>query len=247
MSFVVLSEIEEVWVFGSYARGDHTPDSDLDLLVVSKTPDLFVDASLVQECFDLPQLPEISLYTPSGISRLISPPSLFAWHLRREGQVIYSQSTWLADVLSSMLPYSGHLKDIRVIWQLHLDLKRSLYNGSTSLVFDAGVLHTIARNTAMILCDLIGEPDFSPYAPLKIADKCLTLRFPLSIENYVLLSKCRLSAERGSIPPKISHSDLMSFVSIVDMWLRLVTAFIKEKVYEAARVCGTYQRRKSNY
>ena len=44
--------ITKVWVFGSYARGEQTPDSDIDLLVEYETgyrPGLFGISMLIEE------------------------------------------------------------------------------------------------------------------------------------------------------------------------------------------------------
>ncbi|MBI5299754.1 MAG: nucleotidyltransferase domain-containing protein, partial [Deltaproteobacteria bacterium] len=36
----IANEILEIWLFGSYARGNYKPDSDIDILIVSKKRNL---------------------------------------------------------------------------------------------------------------------------------------------------------------------------------------------------------------
>jgi hypothetical protein len=220
-------EIEDVWIFGSYARSDYDSNSDLDLLVLTNRELSPIDASALQQWFTLPSIPEISLYTLIGISQIIAPPSLFAWHLRREGQVVYSRSNWLAKSLSLMGPYSKHLRDLYIIKQVHYDLLRSLENGGESLIFDAGILCTVARNVGIILSDFLGQPDYSPLAPLKLRDTFQSLRFPLSAEEFILLSECRLSAERGKTSPLITLSTVRQQAVAVEQWLQATFLFIQ--------------------
>ena len=61
--------VETLGVFGSYARGEQTDESDLDLLVTfSKTPDLltFVDlADYLEACLGC----KVDLMTPNALKR----------------------------------------------------------------------------------------------------------------------------------------------------------------------------------
>lgn len=70
--------VEKAWIFGSYARGDYRPDSDIDLILVTETKRPFVDRG--QDFRDLfkifPDL-DILVYTPAELERLTNSPNGF--------------------------------------------------------------------------------------------------------------------------------------------------------------------------
>lgn len=85
---------EQIILFGSQARGDAGPDSDVDLLVV-----MDVEGSIVEQRLEVRQ----ALHRiPAPVDIIISPPSEFAWRkdvvgtiewpATREGKVLYVRS-----------------------------------------------------------------------------------------------------------------------------------------------------------
>jgi predicted nucleotidyltransferase len=47
---------ERIIVFGSYARGDATPESDLDVLVIKDTPESWIDRVVAVSLLSRPRL-----------------------------------------------------------------------------------------------------------------------------------------------------------------------------------------------
>lgn len=84
---------EQIILFGSQARGDASPDSDIDLLVVMP-----VEGSVCEKRLDIRQaLHDI----PIPIDVVVTPPEEFAWRkdivgtiewpATREGKVLYAR------------------------------------------------------------------------------------------------------------------------------------------------------------
>ena len=65
--------VEAVWLFGSRARGDARPDSDVDLIVVSpdfRGLDLVERSRLIRPCWEADISVDILPYTPEEFDRL---------------------------------------------------------------------------------------------------------------------------------------------------------------------------------
>ncbi len=60
-------------LFGSHARGDQNPDSDIDLLVKYKNPVDFVELYDTEEKFKKLFRKDVDLVTTSGLSKYIKP------------------------------------------------------------------------------------------------------------------------------------------------------------------------------
>lgn len=82
-------EVLEIRVFGSRARGQATPDSDLDVLVVTRHEDYHLSDRIIDLACDL-LLKHRVYISPKVISqrhyhRLEAMDSDFLYHLKREG------------------------------------------------------------------------------------------------------------------------------------------------------------------
>jgi hypothetical protein len=79
-----------VVIYGSYGRGDQTPDSDVDVLVVAERPGGSAQIGIAN----------VSIYT---LEQLVSArESLFGMHLARDGQVILDTDGAVASALEQM-------------------------------------------------------------------------------------------------------------------------------------------------
>jgi uncharacterized protein len=85
---------KRIIAFGSYARGDHTPYSDLDLLVVMETKKSFVDRTVeVDSIFGLRGWPmDIVVYTPAEFAARQQVWGTLAATIKAEGKVLYEES-----------------------------------------------------------------------------------------------------------------------------------------------------------
>ncbi|OGG29896.1 hypothetical protein A2971_05165 [Candidatus Gottesmanbacteria bacterium RIFCSPLOWO2_01_FULL_46_21] len=85
---------EKIILFGSAVRGEQTPDSDIDLLIIKKTTDRPADRlyrvwhSLTD--WDVPV--DFSVYTPEEFRRAQQERSLFITDILHEGKTLYETS-----------------------------------------------------------------------------------------------------------------------------------------------------------
>lgn len=86
-----VAQPERIILFGSAARGEARPDSDLDLLVVKDTPHR---RKLAQEIYKnligLRQAVDVVVVTPEDIVRYADSPALVIRTVLQEGKVIYA-------------------------------------------------------------------------------------------------------------------------------------------------------------
>jgi predicted nucleotidyltransferase len=80
----------KIILFGSYAQGEPTEDSDVDLLVVMETeePPLHA-AARISSAVDHPLPLDIIVITPSELEASLQRRGIFATQVTREGTVLY--------------------------------------------------------------------------------------------------------------------------------------------------------------
>lgn len=91
---VALENPEKVIVFGSRARGDHRPDSDIDLLVIkeSSEPRYKRARALYGALASIPVEIDIMVYTPQEIAEWRGVEQAFITTATREGVVLYDRA-----------------------------------------------------------------------------------------------------------------------------------------------------------
>jgi hypothetical protein len=82
-----LLPISEVVLFGSYARGNYTVRSDVDLLVLYKGESCKDAYSTIWKVLDIPHL-ELHIYTECEARRM---EGVIRW-MKQEGKVIYREA-----------------------------------------------------------------------------------------------------------------------------------------------------------
>lgn len=92
---LAVSTPEQIILFGSYARGEPTPDSDLDLLVVERDVEAPRQASVrLRRALRGLLVPiDIVVATPEQIRRYRDAIGLIYGPAIREGRVLYERST----------------------------------------------------------------------------------------------------------------------------------------------------------
>ena len=103
-------QVSGVCLYGSVARGDAGPDSDLDLLVVGEDPDL--RPSSIRRALHLSgSQPRVSIvyHTPDTLHRYIETGSRFLLHVQLEGKVLYDDSGLLGE-LKRRSPIRGPIR-----------------------------------------------------------------------------------------------------------------------------------------
>ncbi len=92
-TIVAVADPEKVILFGSYARGDATAESDLDLLVVKETeaPRARRTVGLRQALKGTPCAVDIVVATPEEVSRGDGSPFTLTGVAVEEGSVVYER------------------------------------------------------------------------------------------------------------------------------------------------------------
>jgi uncharacterized protein len=85
---------EKIIVFGSYARGDWTEDSDLDVLVVKETEERPFEriGSVSGACWPRKLAMDIVVKTPDEIADELDRHELFTREIMREGVVVHDRA-----------------------------------------------------------------------------------------------------------------------------------------------------------
>lgn len=84
---------KRIMVFGSHARGEAGPDSDLDLFIEMEMPRRPPDRAIeVSQAFGLRAWPmDIVVYTPEEVRRLRHVKGTLLSVIEKEGKVLYEQ------------------------------------------------------------------------------------------------------------------------------------------------------------
>lgn len=173
----------DIYVFGSICRGESTPTSDVDVLVVP----FEVDSSKFPQNW--------SIYSPELLAEYFKAGRLFAWHLHLEARCVYSprSESFLAS-LGPPAPYSTIVDDIDDLDALLKEALTELASGTKNVIYELGIAYTAIRDLAMSASwPLLGSPCFSADAPYR-----LPLDPPLPRDVYHQTMMARHASTRGS-------------------------------------------------
>lgn len=164
MSFSVLAKhslIDVAVLFGSAARNTEDSFSDIDLLVICKNRKYHSICTVKQWIRDaLANNINVCIYTWHDIFAMAKKGSLFLWHVKLEGKIIFSKSNHIEKVLNTLHPYDNYQNDFDLYKALLSDVKSSWKQWGALCEFDFAMLFTIMRNASMLLCYRLGEPKF---------------------------------------------------------------------------------------
>ncbi len=77
---ILAGRVQSAWLYGSVARGDAGPESDIDLFIVAETELPFHErARLFEDLRDFNISIEALIYTPAEWVRLTSEPTVGFW------------------------------------------------------------------------------------------------------------------------------------------------------------------------
>lgn len=97
-AIVEAAKPERIILFGSLARGDAKPDSDVDLLVIESEPfgpsrSRFQEIARLERAMGtIPIATDILVYTTEEVAQLQSSASHIVAHALREGKVLHVRS-----------------------------------------------------------------------------------------------------------------------------------------------------------
>lgn len=173
----------EIYVFGSVCRGDSTPTSDVDVLVVP----FEVESSRFPR--------DWSVYSPELLSEYYKDGRLFAWHLHLEARCVFSRRNepFLAS-LGPPAPYSSIFNDIDELERLLNEALDELATGTKNVIYELGIAYTAIRDLAMSASwSLLETPCFAADAPFR-----LPVDLPLPRAAYHQAMLARHASTRGT-------------------------------------------------
>jgi predicted nucleotidyltransferase len=202
-------QVSGVCLYGSGARGDAGPSSDLDLLVVGEDPDL--RPSVMRRALGLlGEDPRVSIvyHTPDTLHRYIETGSRFLLHVQLEGEVLHDDSGLLWE-LKRRSPIKGPIRE-EVDGQLRrLDLYENpaRYNGN--FLFPLSHIYAIGK---AILMAILSENEIYEFNRDRAFD-AFAERFPDSradVETLRRLTHFYALASKGieqELPFSYHHCD----------------------------------------
>lgn len=194
----VFEEIEDllgIVLFGSKARkeADDFSDVDIFILVDDVSQDRIVEIINITKS----NLPfsniGISLYTISTYNKLINEGSMFLWHLKLEGKIIYKKST--LNLYNGLVTFTNFKRNYVIYENLLEKTEISLRENGIN-EYDLSQLFFICRNLCLLTCFKASTPTFGR---ISVYDKLTDIIGfkPLSREHYIYLSKWRLNYTRA--------------------------------------------------
>jgi predicted nucleotidyltransferase len=193
------NKIEAICLFGSSARGDNDLHSDIDvfILVYDCNEDAFVKIkkSLAYQL----NIPAhwISIYRMSTIYEMHAKGSYFLWHLKKEGQILYSRKNTLNELLITLPEYKSANEDLQDYLIICNDIRKSIAKDFSTAHFELSVLASLVRNTCIAISYKHGTLVFGRIEPIIIAKKIIGQDFPFNIDEYKELYNFRISYTRG--------------------------------------------------
>lgn len=207
-------EIASIIVYGSHARGDADSLSDKDVCVITNCY-LGENIDDVKKTISVKYHTEsenISVYSIEQLQAMLEYGSLFLWHLKIEGKIVYGES-YFKSKLNELKPFRKHREEILFYEELISDVDQSTQRYGIINEIDLAQLFTITRNTCMILDHIKGESTFGRKNVFFTA-KSIYHDLPLSLEDYDYITKWKLRFERGlysdiTLPSKTKYLKLI--------------------------------------
>jgi hypothetical protein len=196
----------EIYVFGSICRGESSPTSDVDVLVVP----FKMDSSQFPQSW--------SVYSPELLTEYFKAGRLFAWHLHLEARCVFSprSESFLAN-LGPPAPYSTIVDDINDLDTLLNEALAELASGTDNVIYELGITYTAIRDLAMSASwSLLGSPCFSADAPYRLP---LDLPLPRDVYHQIMLARhastrgFQLSFDPASVAKIVTNASLESWAA----------------------------------
>ena len=214
-------------LFGSHARNDSDDYSDKDIFVLCSCTDMLELMKIKKKFTKLSAGSSLGVccYRRIDAEAMANIGSLFMWHLKLQGRVVFSKRHILEDVLEKLQPYRRHKEDLRYYGELLADVIDSYEKRSMLSEFDMSVLFTIARNTCILLCHSLGNPKFGRSNAYLYALSVYKEIFPLDDWVYPFLCSQKLLYERGirinrdgikNHPPRIVIDQIQSLLEFAE-------------------------------
>lgn len=214
--------VEEIYLFGSVARGDEDEYSDIDILIVIDdcTEDEYIDwKNIFSNYLDIP-VSWISLYRHSKILRMYEFGSYFLWHIKKEGKIIYSRSNEMPSLLLTLPRYNNTENDLEEYSEILSDIKCELNDEYICVEYELAVLASLVRNTCIAISYLDERLDFGRNSAVMY---CFSkYKINISLKEYKELYQYRLyHTNKIECVPKGKVEQLKKWIEIENDLLKI--------------------------
>ena len=215
------TNIQSIILYGSHARKDNDNSSDFDLCVLTKEREIYeLKQDEIKEAIGSLDASNLTLvsYPDAVVDSMIEHGSLFLWHLKLEGKVLYGEE-YFTNKVNKLKPFKTHYDEIIYHSEIFQDLKNSWDFLSIPNEFDLSILFTLSRNTCMVLSHKAGKLSFGRLSSFSTV-KDLFPDLPMSIDEYIYLSSWKIIYERDCgtkhpLPKPDKYKKLLSDVEEV--------------------------------
>lgn len=160
--------VTSVALFGSVARGDAKPQSDIDLIVLGTSEDLTSSGLRHQLPFELSDADiSISYYTPESLDDYLRRWSRFGAHLRLEGRILHDTDGRLEGILAEERPISTDHEF--ATQRQHLQRYEHVDRFGGRLLFPLAHLYRIGRAAAFAAIAKTGHLEFDRREAFQLA------------------------------------------------------------------------------
>ena len=199
-------------LYGSTARKDSDAYSDKDIFILCDDMNahelLKIKKNLIAPAF-ADQM-SVSTYRLNDVIAMSKKNSLFMWHLKLQGKIIFSKNRILDQILETLEPYNNYQEDLECYTKLLADVKNSLTKWGYLNEFDISLLFTIARNICILLCYHQGAPKFGRSNAYLKANRIFRDNFPMPDKVYQKLCSYKIWYERGIKMNRDSNNEFNS-------------------------------------
>lgn len=160
-------------LYGSHARGDSDASSDTDICTFVRPRDY---SHLEAMRWELEQTLHVqsdalSIYPISVVETMVKAGSLFLWHLRLEGQILFDRDDLARRAFERLTAFRGYSDELSLFNTLLGDVENVLSSDGFLTEIDLHLLHSVIRNTCILLTSYSGKPTFGRTSAVVQASK----------------------------------------------------------------------------
>jgi len=137
-------------LFGSHARGDGRPGSDIDVLQLARSPASYADGSL-----------SVTVYRADDLRSMAARGSLFVLHLRTDGHLLTDMDHTLETILNAWQPPASYDRLREAVREASgaLDISEADFRRNATGYFNLATF--LSRTEIYARCASQGRPEFS--------------------------------------------------------------------------------------
>lgn len=220
-----MKQLEAVWLYGSEARGDACPSSDVDVLLIGDGP---VPREVSRRYRG--RHISVSRYSWKELRGMAEYGSLFLHHLKAEAEPLSESpdaAGRLGKILEGLPRYPRARRDARAFRQSLLDITAELPE-PPDLEFELATLAALIRRIGILGSYLLGRPRFDRIGPVMQVVEAWKLPAVLSSEFGEFYQHHVVACGVNSVPPAPSAGVLTLWIERAGLLLNGLEAQTNE-------------------